>query len=68
MLCHVKGTKVIATGLGDPLKMEAAGYSETLPKFYPAKKRHIPEYSTLHTHHSEDLKSHEAFTCSLGSL
>jgi hypothetical protein len=40
------------------LMMEAIRTSETSVKFNVTTRRHIPEYSKLHTRRRENLKSH----------
>jgi hypothetical protein len=49
--------------LRDPLLMEAASTSETLPHFYQTTRRNNPEYSHLHARSREDLKSNLTFGC-----
>lgn len=52
----------------DPLRMEAAGYCETLPNFYQAKKSHIPGDSSVHTHHSEEPQISQSFRMFTGFI
>jgi hypothetical protein len=43
---------------GKALMMEAARTSETLVNFYQTTRHYNPEYSHLHTHRRENLKSY----------
>jgi hypothetical protein len=41
--------------------MKAASTSDTLVNFYRITRPYNPEYSQLHTHHRENLKSHKMY-------
>jgi hypothetical protein len=42
----------------DPLKMEGGGSFKMMVPAYHATQWHIPQYSNLHSHHCENLKSY----------
>ena len=43
------------------MKLEAVGFSEKSVLICQSTRRHIPEFSILHSRHRENLKSHNDF-------